>query len=595
MDLRIELFSPLHKNSIAGHFLLRNRKIVLTGQVNGVLREITRSADIATDVTLPALTNGQLTIDVVIETPASSDSPASRPCLHVRQLMQVAPKAGGVGFTIIPFAWEQFELHKMQESHSNRHLIAGLHPLITFNPATKLMQVNVLMLDVTAYWLRARLAQQHINGHYAWLAEYIDHRTRLRVVASLAETPMIWYIVCPKSLEASAEISPHVFYSPADHAELQPYRDRERYFFDMDYASGKRSYKLQLIPNRAKVDVFDGGVLSGYLAVPTDEARAVHLSKQDVTSQQPAPRPLTGPEMQRNVFRLVGGTPEKPEVNIFNSSMGFSKAFGEGTKTQLLMIPQRTHTIGSGIATKAALPTLYRTIISVLESNSWVLGKARREKVKVGQLVLSCFSDAGASMWAACKVDAIVNELKGIVCMEPMPGAGNAPRDATFRQLKKRGKQIHYLGSWKSGQFSIAKDLRDKTVTRLYPNPENYDTVFSLPPKMDPAVSPFIYFRTLRFLYPDEDISLSGKQMPLTEERVLLNEVRRSMNIADGPLTPVDEKRLIDRLFKEVWIVAYYHRLATAGGEVMELGKRPFYGEENRYKTFLQEAVEALN
>ncbi|WP_441238792.1 hypothetical protein [Bradyrhizobium sp. 930_D9_N1_4] len=578
MKLNVELWSFVSSAKLKGNFLLQDVTVTVTGFVNGQATTLLTSRTISNTLQLPPGVTGPIAIDVLVMTPVRSGSgPQAFPCLHVRQNMMILGPA-----EFRPATWERTDLSALPGAPSAHAPIPGLHPLITYNGFSNTVLIDCTMLDVTRYWLAARSN----SAYYKTLHRYQDKRVTLRILASIVETPMIWYLLCPKSLQREDTVMPHVFFSPADYSEIQPYQGNERYFFDADWASGKKSLKLQLMPGPGRW-MTDGEILTDYLASPAPEDSidaAIRAAPIDAKNG----REMTEAEQMRNVDAIVlDDTTGEFELNNFNGSAGFGKALAEGSRRQLLMMPQRTYGVGSGLATGRELPRLYSSAISLLESCSDTFGEDRRTRVNVGKLVLSCYSDAGVSMWSACAVTEILDRLKGVICIEPMPGnqgtaAQRKARDEAWTELQGRKIQIHYVGRWKHGQFVLPPG---KQVTRVYPSDPAYSAVYALPPRLD--ANPFITFRIRRFLFPEEDAGLKRGSNGVSAERRLLDRVLKSVGN--------DSSKLLGALYAGLNDTRYGHRLSLSGGEEMQLGPAPFYGKTPTYKTFFHQAIEAVD
>lgn len=590
MKLVVRLYSPVASvdRSLGKHFLMakENRELtaVLVGGANqGKSLQILQPDNTHYEVVLPE-SDSVLLLTFQIRLPRWPGQSQGFLCFHVSQWLDWKPGNAGAPPRLQALKWIMSDVDAVAQTgkQPTSDIRASLHP--TMQLSDRELRIDCTMLDITPHWKMTR----SVNPNYTQMLNSIEGSVGFRVLASLVNAPMIWFVVHPKTW-ANREVKsviPHVFFAPADHAEMQPYGDNKKYFEDKEYAERKKSYPLVLVDGDPPVDTFDGWRLKLYLMSPTPEDTKLPADTTDG-------RALSPPERVRNV-NLLDGTAKSPDAEIWNVPAGLGKAVAEGSARQLLIYPQRVYgSKGNGRAVTEELPKLYSSAIRLLESCTSVFGLKARKLARIEKAILSCFSDSGRSMLVAGKNKEIKANLSSIICVEPMPKSKSVAHDFArlFEQLK--GINIYYIGRWRTGQFGLSKETQAK-VTQLLPSPQNYDAIFNLPPVYSSA-NPFIQFRIRRFIAPDEDPSLrafSGS----TPQKILGTAERHELDGIRSRLSnPNDANALLARIFarhKADPRGSYGHSISMTAGQVFTSLPPPFYGKKQIYKTFFHEALE---
>ena len=483
------------------------------------------------------------------------------------------PPEESTDYELITHAW-QFEDLKTSLATVHQHNHPRAHPLLQYDDKKKRILLECTVLDVTNYWLFLRKDNPNYKAMFALMPP--PEKVGFRVLAYLGGIPFIWHIAYPKELVFQSHVIPHIFFSPADNAEeKRGDKTDEKYFYDAEFASGKIERRSGQLGK-----VTDGKYLRDYLAGPALESKV---------SGDPN---FFG--YYRNVNKAISYG-NKMVPRYWQIPLGFGKALAEGSKNQLLMMPQRHENGGNGAAATPGLNDIVSAATRLLRSNSEAVGQNFNAPFIVDKYIFSAYSDSGLSIWAACRHEALVANLKGVLLVEPMGMAAQGHK--ILERLLARNIQVHYVGRWRGttsaivpamtahSQFAVRirnKDLRAKI--RFYPSEENYDKIWSYPPQLSNG-QPFIKFRNQRF------VDLRSDPHMTRPEKELLEKLSRDKNVTGEALL----KELFQPEFNKDSSGNYYsHNFAIGGGQVFNLSGSAIYGKNSLYKTFFHEALEAL-
>jgi hypothetical protein len=436
------------------------------------------------------------------------------------------------------------------------------------------------MLDLSEAW--AHLHRE--NGRYKRYAlRSAGSGLSFKVFAYTGGAPLVWFCVLSDHLRAVTEISPHVFFSPADNAIEQDAPD------------------IKYLSRTANDFKDDGLTLLRYITPPIPDVQVESLKPE-----------IEAADLFRNVvnFEFFRDSAGKLTSTItprhWMISAGFQKGFmhvGGGKPAQLLLLPQRMGSTGWAIT--AHLKSQTDAIIDVLQTNTKLLSNASDTLVKKCKLVLSCYSESGVDLWYASQANQ--DSLKAIIAIEPQnlnllendyrkkrdePGVEYvdtkmppAPlgKDVIPALLKKK-VQVFIIGRHGRGQKYRPKNA-DIAKVRLLP--KDPISIFAYPP--NPAANDFIKYRIQHMIEPENDPFLTSD-----EWAVILKLAKKGI-FGDDVLKAIFRKEINEDENTDPKVDQWYsHHFALTGGEEMKLDPSGVYNKPVTYRTFFQVAVHEI-
>jgi hypothetical protein len=501
--------------------------------------------------------------------------------LTIKQQFDAAPTSANsdtnIDYDLSPKYWRNSATWDIRSSYGNTHPLLDLS-----NLKARQVLINALVVDLTELW--AHLHQG--NFYYAIYKELTDpKKVSFKVFAHLGGGAFIWYVVVPSYLASSSKIAPHVFYPPSDWSEIQNIEEEADYLFkNTSYFQGS-----------ALTD--DGRVLLlSYLLPPTDDDQISKLTPKDMTKKTMVDYVTA---LRRNVVGIEYRDPKKTMIDPqhWRLGAGFERALyglGKVKPQQILLVPQRyTFKTGNDLQVKRGnererhLKNVTHAILDVLQSNTPLIGKGKDGVVSKDQLVLSAYSESGADLWESSKNN--LDDIKAIIGIEP--NSVNPKGKAIIPKLLDKKIQVVIIGRHKLPNNWYQPELDKKFLDQILFLPKDPVKVLHYPP--DPDSNAFVKYRVARFLNETLD------PLMLQSERDILKDLAKRK-------PPLTGKAAIDEIFSEVHdsddlrrsrnaTIFYTHHFALTGGQEMTLADpHAFYDKPVTYRTFFQEAVDAI-
>lgn len=449
----------------------------------------------------------------------------------------------------------------------------GLHPLLEFSPQpTPVLTINALMTDITEMWD----AMHADGGAQKQRKGMLDPaRTQFRVLAHLGGIPFVWFASIPKQAETSNELSPHVFYMPADFGGVH-YGDRT----------------IAAIASKIHDDVArDGRFLNRFMLDP--------IADDEFSSIPNADSEL------RNVTSVAKDSVQGIRPRYWPVPMGMSRAvFRSGVK-QVLFLPIRHAGFGVARAQTAALEDMVEAAMRVLWTQSECIALTYTKPLTVGKYVLSGYSDGGVGLWDGANSN--LARVKGIIAVECQnmnrmgeknPG-GTVTGIQVIPKLVEKGAAVVLVGRHKQNNYNPKVLPAVKAKLILIPDdttgPDkdgleraSYDAVFAYPP--DVSTNAFMMYRTYRLFEPDKDFTLR-------------NDAAAKQLLASIKKPGMTHQQIVNRIFSpgleaDVGGAFYHHHFAMNAGRKLKLPAldpaEGYYKVALEYKTFFQEALERI-
>ena len=508
----------------------------------------------------------------IIENAASKSNPGIEPSLN-------------------PTVW--LSRDQGQQNKSQTHL--GKHPLLEYDDVKHEISLNCLVIDLTDFWIETHKDNKWYVYHKFALIKY---KINFSIFAHLYGPPLIWYVCVSEHLRFKNNLSPHIFFGPADYTESQsPYGNNAQEYGkkDMEYIKA----------GIAKGFSSDGENLIPYLSPPVDDV--------DVEDIRPFfNRFFPGHDIEefRNVVTTKKvtfpkfGFFDKPQPSVWDTFMGLEKAFaGDEIKpNQLLLVPQRPFFANNVFAVTNHLKNIVEGIMNMLWTNCDLINQ-NSSKLTIDKYVLSCFSQAGVDLWEAGTNN--IDNVKAVIAIEPQNlnkitnKEGKKTGKHVIPEFLKRNIKVFIIGRHHSSYKLAIEDK--KILDAIHFKPNDPKKVFEYPPNQDS--NDFIRYRVTRIKDIDSDPLMTQTERQLLETaKSKLKPPNTLFNLVFHPRHNMDFTRNADGS-REKWDGVdhwYSHQFAFSGGEFMSLPsdyEKPDKGMYNRpvkYKTFFQECVEEI-
>ncbi|HYP90176.1 MAG TPA: hypothetical protein VEQ59_18525 [Polyangiaceae bacterium] len=500
--------------------------------------------------------------------------------LHIVQQFTATPGPANSDFVVdyrfTPFAWVHTGTRKARTANLNTHPLLDLSKL-----NQNQILINALVLDLTELW-------DHLHQKNKVYAGYKDltepSKVTFKVFAHLGGNAFIYYCVVPSYVAESSKVSPHIFYSPSDYAEVQNLRNERPYLL---------GNQTQFEGKDDSSSASNGAtLLLGYLLPPVDDVRIPTLNPK---SRSKAEMIDAVNERRRNVvnFEFADATKKRIEPQYWNIGAGFERAFyalGEIRPQQILLMPQ-VHVTDRGVAkgneSQRHVNNVTSAIFHILQTHGGLLAAKDDELVVKDKLILSAYSESGWDLWESSANN--LDEVKAIIGIEP--NSVNPRGAAIIPKLLAKKVKVYIIGRHQGFNDhyrpKIAKPLQDQI--RFLPDEPR--KVLAYPP--DPDLNDFVKYRVARM----QDQNLDPRLLP-KEKEVLQDLAKRKRPITGKAAIAaiMTENHNSDKLSDgELTSIFYTHNFALTGGQEMQLDDAVrFYDKPVKYRTFFQQAVEEI-
>jgi hypothetical protein len=274
-----------------------------------------------------------------------------------------------------------------------------LHPLLRMTGTD--ITVALDFLDITELYER-------IHGRTPWFQVLnLIRRTnfRLRFLAHLRGEPSIWYAVVPEQARLAAQLTPHLFYWPADYGGI-------KYDHRSEAGITTPNHNTSVGSNQCS-----GETLCSFLATPLTHDEYLNLLPAYTTLRASWPTPVALDE--RHPWPLhryrdllsVGHSLGKIVPRHWSLPFGFEQVFAR-TDHLLFFIQGNGGSAPGAIGT--GLKRLAESAIATIYSGGDTLVNA---DYAAGKLVISCYSESGGNAFTACRNN--VDDIRALICIEP--------------------------------------------------------------------------------------------------------------------------------------------------------------------------------
>lgn len=409
------------ETSAAKHFLVRTRSLRVRHSVGSVTEQPAVTATTTGfRFSLNAARGGRVELDFAVRYRLRG---RDHTLLLIRQTLDVSSSPGG-SVALTPRFW----MRGAGDVTLGRAVAdPALHPLLSLpsgvggpTPAV-VLRLSLPFLDITDLFFA-------VHGGAAWfqtLGMLKATSFRLRVLAGLRGHPLIWYVAVPESALARTEVTPHVFYWPADYGGIEYPADSERGIVTRNH---HRSM------NTAKAIVQSGAeTLCYFLLTPLDDAGFLTLAPafEKARERFEAARSHEDEQLPRPAYsfrRVLEYTPrgDARAINpqVWMVPFGLEQVIA-GTD-QVLFFPQ----VAGGDATHAIQPGLRRDLQTALAVLADKEPAFRSAAPAADRLILSCYSQAGGNLFTASRNNP--SDIRGVVAVEPQ-----------YVNERKKGESAH--------------------------------------------------------------------------------------------------------------------------------------------------------
>jgi hypothetical protein len=546
-------------------FLLQDPEIELVALYTDGRREATASRTVQPTHSLGFEGSGLREIELSVSFYLTVNRQRRR-VFHAVQILRPPPSSPAPTPTLVAAGWKK-DTAPLSPLRTDGRLDQPLvHPLLKVSADGRQVTVNVCFVDITEVWFDL---WKDVASYKRWKTFCGESPVALRFLALTLGEPLIWACAVPDQVAHQRFITPLIFYMPADFGDI-----------------------ALPAPSVAAIvaDAHKRSPLMQFLAAPIDDDR------------------LTDPESKRlgEPFRNVVHHDELGPRH-WDIDIGLARAVGACKRPYVLMIPQRKSGGGNGLATSSLVRTMAFAAVELMRSQDVKFVRLNATPPQPTKLVLCGYSDSGVSLWSSAWTNA--EHVKAVIGIEPqnlnaltntdISGVNKrgidllarfATEDRALSELAKR--KFFLVGRHRTnyrlelGAAKLSEEAVTGTLTRL-PSPDQYDSVFSYPPRDDGTTHPFVRYRTYRLYHPTEDPLMND-----TEKGHLASVLARSPGPAAAS-TLFPDSFNADRGSGN-W---YSHNFAANGGQEFTLPTRDparsYYGVLARYKTFFQQCLES--
>jgi len=455
-------------------------------------------------------------------------------------------------------------------------------PLIITESTPYVLKANIEFLDITSYWKERYKKNEHyeIMFNLKKGIEGIVKRTDIyfRVFAYLSGTPFIWFACIPDRLLSKSEIYPLVFFRPR--GQTTP-----------DY----KPNALEGIDNVEHENKSFG--IFRYMVKPIYDDEITPTVLNNLGG-------LKGISSYRAVFKLDNKTATP------NPFAGLEDALYKSEKDAILFFPLKhanpAHSYRDAISPK--LPELLKTQMLLCWSNSFISRKLPSVNIKHKEMVISCYSDSGITMWQTIRNN--INNIKGIILVEPQDVVKPSPHNPAPNRIgnkeinnflnsnENKNVKVIFIGRYKNANYNLR--ISNPKVVYL-PYSANYQTIWNYLP--DTSKNFWFQYQSLRLLPNVIDPYMD------TEERTHLIKITKMIksinpsistylrNVIKQASTITNNKSNEDGWDEQH---GYCHNFALCGGQIfkkLSVNSTTNYWdlkEKVEYKTFFQEALELI-
>lgn len=540
-------------------FLLQDPEIELIGQLDG-------QPQISHKTTSPQ-PSYMLTVDSAgiksLELRVSYFLSVNRVRRRVFSATQVfAVQAAG---SILPTGWKSEPTPLSALRTDGRVDAPTVHPLLKLSTDFMQISVNVCFVDVTEVWFDL---WKDVRRYKLWNTFFASGQTSLRFLAMTLGEPLIWACAVPARVVGQHQITPLLFYMPAD-------------FGDIDLPEPS----LGALTSAAH----EVSPLMQFLLAPPDDSTLNTADKKALG------------DGSRNVVHHDGARPLHWQIDF-----GLVRAVERSKRPYVLLIPQRKSGGGNGLATSSLITTISHAAIDLMRSQNVRFTPANQSPPQPSKMVLCGYSDSGVSLWSAAWTNAA--HVKAVIGIEPqnlnrrtntdISGVNKlgmevlkkfVTEDKSLSDLAKRKFYIvgRHRGNYRP-EFSAVGLNEEQCAGTLvrFPDVKVHDEIFAYPPRDDATTPPFVRYRTFRLFHPTKDPLMTADELAKIQRLVGTKTGTDAANALFPTTFNADSG-------SGNW---YSHHFAATGGQQLTLPpedpSNAFYGVAVEYKTFFQECLE---
>lgn len=535
MDITVQ--APADRASIWDHFLMKDTTVSVAFGSGGALRQVPLQR-VGRMFQTP-IPDDATTVDVTVTTTFTRNN-TTYPLLSIVQRF-VPTRDGGVITGLTPGYWK-----KVVPSRADgfAKISPPLHPLLSQADAT--ITVALEFLDITALF-------GDLHGDTPWFA-ILDllagTKRKLRVLAALRGTPLVWYMVVPETVFDSGDIQPNMLVFPADYGGISYVQDRME---GLTTSAHDTSFETP-----SETVQCGGHVLFSFLDRPIADADYDALiGPYLVLTQRYKNRPGIKPPALHHRREALGYTASGGRLtpDFWAVPFGFEDALER--RRQVLLIPQPNGG-DIGFAKAAGLKQIVASAVFTVYTQGSVL---TYDKLDIKPLILTCYSQSGGNVFTAARNNQ--RDVRALVCFEPQ--YMNAHLESEDKSLAL-GKDVIPALLRSGSKVAIIARRRDGWDRKylpagvrvadliLLPDDANYTLLDYPDPSKpyDPARSPVLARRYSRLLRGKSDkvidaiLGSSGNVIDLASVQ---QEVQIEAIIADLRKRGLTDEQLVKNVF----------------------------------------------
>lgn len=529
----ITVQAPVDRTAIWDHFLMKETSVSVAFGTGGGLRLIPLPR--AGRIYQTLIPDDVTTVDLIVKTTLTRNN-TTYPLLSIVQRF-VPTRDAGVITGLTPGYWKKVI---PGQADGFAKISPPLHPLLTQSGST--ITVVLEFLDITTLF-------GDIHGDTPWFA-ILDlmagTKRKLRVLAALRGTPMVWYMVVPETVFDTGEIQPNMLVFPADYGGIYYPQDRMEGLTTSAHNTSLERVQcggetLFSFLNRPLADADYDSLIGPYLAL-TERYKSRPGNK---------PRPLH--HLRETLGYTASGGKLTPD--FWAVPFGFEDALKH--HRQVLLIPQ-VNGGDIGFAKEAGLKQIVASAVYTVYTQSLVL---TCEKLTIKPLILTCYSQSGGNVFTAVRNN--TQDVRALVCFEPqymnahLKGEDKSlalGKDAVPSLLRLGGK-VAIIARRKRGWAGkyLPAGVRTSDLI-LLPNDANY-TLLDYPDAStpyDPVRSPILARRYSRLLKGKSDKVLDailGSAGSVIDMPSVQAELKVEKIIADLRKRGLTDEQLVKNVF----------------------------------------------
>ena len=531
MDITVQ--APADRASIWDHFLMKDTTVSVVFGTGGGLRQVPLQR--VGRLFQTPIPDDATTVDVTVKTPFTRNN-TTYPLLSIVQRF-VPTRDAGLITGLTPGYWKKVV---PGQADGFAKISPPLHPLLSQSGTT--ITVALEFLDITTLF-------GDLHGDSPWFA-ILDllagTKRKLRVLAALRGTPLVWYVIVPQTVFDSGDIQPNVLVFPADYGGISYVQDRMEGLTASAHDTSVERVQcggetLFSFLDRPVADADYGALIGPYLAL-TERYK-----------NRPGNKPPALHHLREALSYTASGGRLTPD--FWAVPFGFEDALER--RRQVLVIPQ-VNGGDIGFAKGTGLKQIVASAVFTIYTQGSVL---TYEKLDIKPLILTCYSQSGGNVFTAARNNQ--KDVRALVCFEPQyMNAHLKGEDKSLAlgkdvipSLLRSGGKVAIIARRKNGWDGkyLPTGVRPSDLI-LLPDDANY-TLLDYPDASkpyDPARSPVLARRYSRLLKGKSDKVLDailGSSGNVVDLPSVQQELKVEAIVADLRKRGLTDEQLIKNVF----------------------------------------------